>query len=282
MARIRSLKPELADDAKLAGVSIEARYTFVLLISKADDDGLIPGAHRQLLGLLYPHNEDVTVARLLEWLEELVAIGVVRWRVTRDRVPVVELVNWSKHQRIDNKGRNTLRGMLLDAADAAAPDGDSPNLAESRGESPRLAESRRLEGDRDREKEVDREKEKEKEGEDRRRVKASPRRVSAPRGPTPWVLEIRDRWISKVGEIAASSVARQLSTAHQLYGDEKLLAAIDTYADVKLTAGKDRKLEWFAADVGQWVKRAEAANEPLVDADGILTARGLAVAGAPL
>jgi hypothetical protein len=63
MARIRSLKPELADDAKLAGVSISARYSFVLLISKADDDGLIPGAHRQLLGLLYPHNEDVTVAR---------------------------------------------------------------------------------------------------------------------------------------------------------------------------------------------------------------------------
>jgi hypothetical protein len=210
MARIRSLKPELADDAKLAGVSISARYSFVLLISKADDDGLIPGAHRQLLGLLYPHNEDVTVARLLEWLEELVAIGVVRWRVTRDRVPVVELVNWSKHQRIDNKGRNTLRGMLLDADDPAAVSSDSRNLAESRGESPRLAESRRLEGDRDREKEVDREKEKE--GEDRRRVKASPRRVSAPHGPALWVKEIRDRWISRVGEIAASSVARQLSS----------------------------------------------------------------------
>jgi hypothetical protein len=97
-----------------------------------------------------------------------------------------------------------------------------------------------------------------------------------------WVKEIRDRWISRVGEIAASSVARQLSSAHQLYGDEKLLAAIDTYADVKLAAGKDRKLEWFAADVGQWVTRAEAANEPLVDGDGILTERGMAVAGAPL
>jgi hypothetical protein len=146
MARIRSIKPEMADDAKLASVSREARYTFVLLISKADDDGLVSGAHRQLLGLLYPHDDDVTVPMVLGWLEELVSIGAVLWRATRDGVPVVELANWAKHQRIDNKGRNTLRGMLQELS--------SPNLAESRGDSPNLAESRGLEGDRDREVEV--------------------------------------------------------------------------------------------------------------------------------
>jgi hypothetical protein len=260
----------LADDAKLASVSITARYTFVLLISKSDDDGLVPGAHRQLLGLLYPHNEDVTVAYLLEWLEELATIGVVRWRVTRDRVPVVELVNWSKHQRIDNKGRNTLRGLLLDEHDAAVTDSGSRNLAESRGDLRRLAEPRRSE--------VDRERDRKEEGE---RGNRSPlagqstggpsRRVTA---PTPaWVTRLRDHWLAKVGAIAPSSIAKLLGAAFTIHGEECLLKAIDAYADAKLAAGKDRKLEWFAADIEQWVARIPTEEAPII-ADGWLSEIG--------
>jgi hypothetical protein len=134
VARIRTVKPELPQDVKLASCSRDARYTFVLLITQADDEGLIPGAHRQLLGLLYPHDDDVTAARLLEWVEELVAIGAIRWRATLDSAPVIELTNWSKHQRVDNKGRSSLKPVLAE-------------LAAVRGESPQVAEVRRLEGD---------------------------------------------------------------------------------------------------------------------------------------
>lgn len=134
MPRIRSLKPEIASDAKLARVSRDARYTFVLMITQADDHGLLAGAHRQLLGALYPLDDDVTVGLLLGWIEELVGIGLVRWRETRDHVPIVELVNWSKHQRISNAGRSQLGALIAESP--VEPRGNSPNLAANRGEPP--------------------------------------------------------------------------------------------------------------------------------------------------
>ncbi len=102
MPRIRSVKPELPSDKKMAGLPIEARYTFVLLITQADDEGLIPGEKRQLLGALYPHDEAVTQAQLEAWLEALVGIGAIRFRRTVDGARVVQLTNWHRHQRIQN------------------------------------------------------------------------------------------------------------------------------------------------------------------------------------
>lgn len=133
MPRIRTIKPELPQDVKLASCSRDARYTFVLLITQADDEGFIPGAHRQLLGLLYPHDEDVTAARLIEWVEELVGIGAIRWRATVDGAPILEIVNWSKHQRVDNKGKSLLSHLLQPLA---AVRGEIPRVAAVRGGSP--------------------------------------------------------------------------------------------------------------------------------------------------
>lgn len=154
MARIRTIKPELPQDVKLASASRDARYTFVLLISQADDEGLVPGAHRQLLGLLYPHDEDVTTAMLLTWVEELVAVGVLRWRVTNDGAPVIEITNWAKHQRVDNKGRSSFAGILAPfdpdanlSPRKSAIASELPQNAASRGISPRVAAVRRLEGE---------------------------------------------------------------------------------------------------------------------------------------
>lgn len=148
MARIRTIKPEFASDVKLATVSRHARLTFVLLITQADDEGLVAAAHRQLLGQLYPHDEDVTSAMLLEWVEELVAAGVVRWRATNDGAPVIELVNWSKHQRVDNKSRSQLSAMLAPFDPAPPPSAvarrGSPRVAANLSESPQVAEVRRL------------------------------------------------------------------------------------------------------------------------------------------
>lgn len=131
MARIRTLKPEVASDKKLATASRDARYTFILLITQADDEGLIAAAHRQLLGTLYPHDESVTTRDLIGWVEELVQIDLLRWRVTVDGAPVLEITNWAKHQRVDNKSNSRLAAVLVP-------------LADSRGESPRTAEVRGL------------------------------------------------------------------------------------------------------------------------------------------
>lgn len=113
MPRIRTIKPEIASDEKLASVSRDARLTFVLLMTQADDDGLLQGRVRQLLGALYPHDEDVTPVNLGAWLDELAGIGVIRWRETLDGAPIIELCNWSKHQRVEHRAKplllNTLR-----------------------------------------------------------------------------------------------------------------------------------------------------------------------------
>ena len=114
MPRIRTVKPELASDRKLASVSRDARYTFVLLISQADDDGLLRAEPRQLLGSLYPFDHDVTGPELDGWLEELRGKGLIRWRRTLDGVRVIELVNWSKHQFIKNRAKPFLLTQLAE------------------------------------------------------------------------------------------------------------------------------------------------------------------------
>lgn len=148
MPRIRTIKPEIASDAKLAGVSRDARYTFVLLITQADDEGLVAAAHRQLLGALYPHDDDVTVGHLLGWIEELIAAGTLRWRSTRDGSPVLELVNWTKHQRVDNKGKSHLAATLSPVGSTpekpAARRRTSRKSAAGRGEPPQVAAEIRL------------------------------------------------------------------------------------------------------------------------------------------
>jgi hypothetical protein len=117
MPRIRTIKPELVTDRKLASCSREARLTWLYLITQSDDDGLILGNARQLLGTLFPHDDDVTGATLDAWIAELVAKGLVRWRVTNDDAPVVEIVKWKKHQRIVNPAKPFLLRTLRERSE---------------------------------------------------------------------------------------------------------------------------------------------------------------------
>lgn len=128
MARIRSVKPEIVADSKLSSVSRDARLTFIYAITQADDIGLLAGAPRQLVGTLYPLDESVTAPMLRTWIDELVSIGLVRIRETRDGVPVLQIKNWSKHQRIDNAGRSQLGALLAESPD------DPPQSAATRGD----------------------------------------------------------------------------------------------------------------------------------------------------
>lgn len=112
MARIRSLKPETAADKKLASFPIQVRYTFLLVLSRADDYGLLEAEPRQLVGDLYPHDADVTEEILQVWLEVLVQSKLLRWRNTRDGARVLEVVNWSRHQVIPRPGKPLLRDRL--------------------------------------------------------------------------------------------------------------------------------------------------------------------------
>lgn len=108
MARIRSIKPEIASDAKLARLSRGTRYHFVLLWTVSDDAGYFRASPRQLLGQLYPHDSDMGEAKVNEMTAELADAGFVVITQTDDG-PIGYVVNWSKHQKIDRPSRSHLR-----------------------------------------------------------------------------------------------------------------------------------------------------------------------------
>jgi hypothetical protein len=138
MPRIRTIKPEFATDEKLASVSRDARLTFVLLVTQSDDDGLVPGRIRQLLGALYPHDEDISAEILRGWLLELEQIGVVRWRVTFDDAPILEITNWSKHQRVDHKARSLLLNTLRPLATPSRESTEDSTITSRESRAPTL------------------------------------------------------------------------------------------------------------------------------------------------
>ncbi len=112
MPRIRSIKPELPRDATLAKVPREMRYTFILLLTQADDDGFFIATPRHLLGALYPHDPDITEGDLVRELDRLRSIGRLRCFDTPDGV-VGEIVNFKKHQKIDNRSKAYLATLSL-------------------------------------------------------------------------------------------------------------------------------------------------------------------------
>lgn len=124
MPRIRTVKPELPEDEKLGRVSREARLAFLLLITRADDHGRFRAAPALLRGLLFPYDDDVTAKEVDVWVGELVEQGMVRlYEQGGERFGV--LVNWGKHQRVDNAAKSLL---------PSPPDPDSVPAAETLGE----------------------------------------------------------------------------------------------------------------------------------------------------
>jgi hypothetical protein len=117
MARIRSIKPEIASDAKLSALPADVRWTFLLCISQADDLGLLPGKPRALVGLLYPNTDDVSEAKLQRWVQQLVSAGMLAPLSTADGMPLLHIANWDRHQSVDKPHFSVLsRALVRDAA----------------------------------------------------------------------------------------------------------------------------------------------------------------------
>jgi len=125
MARIRTIKPELPHDAGLARVSREARYTFLLLLTQADDQGFFRACPRTLVGELYPHDEDVSEVIVVGWLDALLRNGQLRCWGTTDGL-VGEIVNFTKHQRVDHPSRSFLASLSREPRESFAKGVSSP------------------------------------------------------------------------------------------------------------------------------------------------------------
>lgn len=104
--RIRSVKPEFWTSESNGRLSRDARLLFLALLSAADDEGRFGASSRGLASALFPFDEDAP--RLLDgWWAELEREGKVR-RWVSDGNTYGEILNWSKHQKIDRPSRSRL------------------------------------------------------------------------------------------------------------------------------------------------------------------------------
>lgn len=148
MARIRSVKPELPQDAKLASVSRVTRYHFLLVLTVCDDEGYFRANPRSLLGQLYVHDVDVTEADVLQMNAALESVGIVTFVVTPDGA-IGWVRNWKKHQKIDRPSKSHLseafarysrepREGVATGEGVLSPESRSPDLPSPRRETPEM------------------------------------------------------------------------------------------------------------------------------------------------
>ena len=106
--RIRSIKPEFWRSRDIVKLDWDTRLIFIGLWSYVDDNGVGKDILYDIIGDLFAadlmDNPRETVARVSRALATLSDAGLI-FRYTVDSTPYLEIVNWSKHQRIDKPGK---------------------------------------------------------------------------------------------------------------------------------------------------------------------------------
>ncbi len=124
--RIRTIKPEWLSDERMCSAPLEARMLSVALILLADDYGRGRANEAWLAGQVFPFDPAAGRATVARGLAGLEGWFLRTYEVRGQRY--FEVVNWSKHQRVDNAGKPHV----------PAPEGE---FAEIRREPPRVADS---------------------------------------------------------------------------------------------------------------------------------------------
>jgi hypothetical protein len=98
--RIRTLKPELWQDERYAGVSLSARLLYVGLVTQADDEGRQSANPALLRARIFPFDVDLTHDVIGGWLDELEMAELIRCYDAGGRSHIA-LVSWGEDQRVD-------------------------------------------------------------------------------------------------------------------------------------------------------------------------------------
>jgi len=137
MARIRTIKPEMWASEQIGDCTRNARLLFIGLLNFCDDNGIHPNAPRRLKAEIFPHDEDVSAALVVAWLDELAIAGLVAvYSVRGDEFIIV--TGWDRHQKIE---KPTYRYPLPDASIGKVSESIRREVAE------RYANSRRIVAD---------------------------------------------------------------------------------------------------------------------------------------
>ena len=104
MPRSRVIKPEFWNDEKLATVSRDSRLTFIGMWMCSDDYGVTKGSPAWLKSQIYPYEEDVKIAKFLEWVGELETLKVIiPFCYHSEKYYYIK--HFSKHQKVDHPSK---------------------------------------------------------------------------------------------------------------------------------------------------------------------------------
>ena len=108
--RIRTLKPEILDDERTAGLTHEAFRPFVGMVTLADDYGNLHGNEKKVEASVFWARE--CLAGISRIVLELVEAELIDLYAVRNQT-YVHLRGWSKHQRVDKPGKPRVPGPEL-------------------------------------------------------------------------------------------------------------------------------------------------------------------------
>ncbi|MFF2041897.1 hypothetical protein ACFVVX_15825 [Kitasatospora sp. NPDC058170] len=132
--RIRTHKPEMSRDAKLAEVSLSAERTFIYLLNYVDDRGRHLDDTGIVRGLIWKRKPSWdggvhTSERVEDDLRQLTDVGLIcRYlNPADDGEELLHVVNFNKHQKIDRPSQSRLALCPLHQTQEATLDAPAPN-----------------------------------------------------------------------------------------------------------------------------------------------------------
>lgn len=99
MPRIRTIKPELWQSPEVMNLSHSARLLFLGLITQADDEGIGSADPRKLKAVIFG-GDDITLADLATWLEEIAGQRLAVLYEVDGFGRLYLLPSWSDHQKV--------------------------------------------------------------------------------------------------------------------------------------------------------------------------------------
>lgn len=118
MARIRTVKPEFWVDEKVVELDPWTRLLFIGMWNFADDQGFLDFAPRRIKMQVFPGD----VTDVVPLIDELLKHGLVR-AYTSPIGPVLHIVNWTRHQRVDHPAKPRFDAARLAPFDPHDPSG---------------------------------------------------------------------------------------------------------------------------------------------------------------
>lgn len=235
MARIRTIKPEFWGDEKLAPCSPMTRLVFLGLISMADDAGRVVDNVKVIDAFIFPETSETCRGSV----DELSAMGRIRRGKTASGQRIIEITNWSAHQKIEKPNLRAAFPEIVatkEVAEIPRPVGEaSGNDRGSVGE----ASSNHTNDLRP-------------STNDRRPTTDDP----LPRGgkAAPWMGEVRSLWVGRFDADPPTSAPKVLRPLVAAHGIATVIQHLGYWLD--RTDPKYLNLHRFAATFGEWAPKA--------------------------